>query len=66
MADYDNLKNEIDRLTNELDRTSNEKEQAAQYGLALLEEQKSLSTRCQDLQAAYENTRIELRETQEV
>ncbi len=41
------LRQEVMRLTVELDRTSAEKEQAAQYGLVLLEEKDSLELRCQ-------------------
>lgn len=66
MEDPESLHLEIERLTNELDQTSNEKTQAAQYGLALLEEKESLKARCEQLEALYENTRHELTITQEV
>jgi hypothetical protein len=38
---------EVIRLTQELDQAVAEKEQAAQYGLVLLEEKDSLEARCQ-------------------
>ena len=66
MADSESLQLEIDRLTSELDQTSSEKNQAAQYGLVLLEEKESLKTRCEQLEALYENARHELNITQEV
>ncbi|KAA0196649.1 hypothetical protein HAZT_HAZT004309, partial [Hyalella azteca] len=63
--DPQSLQLEIERLTNELDHTSNQKTQAAQYGLVLLEEKESLKTRCEQLEALYENTKHELLVTQE-
>lgn len=62
----DSLKKELDRLNLELDQTSSEKNQAAQYGLVLLEEKESLQSRCEDLEALYENTKHELESTREV
>ena len=41
------LRQEVVRLSQELDQTVAEKEQAAQYGLVLLEEKDSLDARCQ-------------------
>ena len=68
MADTktDDLQREIERLSNELDQTTSEKNQAAQYGLVLLEEKENLQTRCEQLEGIYENTRHELEITQEV
>ena len=66
MGDIEELKFKIDSLTNELDQTTSEKNQAAQYGLVLLEEKESLQTRCEELEACYENARHELKVTQEV
>jgi protein bicaudal D len=60
------LKNEIERLSRELDQASSEKVQSAQYGLVLLEEKTDLQRRCEDLEVAYENTKHELKVTQEV
>ena len=41
------LQQEVVRLQQELDQTVAEKEQAAQYGLVLLEEKDGLEARCQ-------------------
>ena len=60
------LKSEVERLTLELDQTVSEKNQAAQYGLVLLEEKESLQTRLDDLELHYENTKHELDNTREV
>merc|ERR1711874_792023 len=65
MAAEEDMSKEIERLQQELDQTSNEKNQAAQFGLVLLEEKESLQTRCEELEALYENTRHELQITQE-
>jgi len=59
------LRQEVVRLSQELDQTVAEKEQAAQYGLVLLEEKDSLDARCQELENLYENTRHDLHVTQE-
>lgn len=64
-SELERLRQEVVRLTVELDRTSAEKEQAAQYGLVLLEEKDGLELRCQDLENVYENTRQDLLVTQE-
>jgi len=63
--EMERLKQEVVRLTQELDQTSSEKIQSAQYGLVLLEEKESLETRCQELEAHFENTKHELQVTQE-
>ncbi|XP_063597022.1 protein bicaudal D-like isoform X1 [Penaeus indicus] len=65
LESIDNLKQELERLNLELDQTSSEKNQAAQYGLVLLEEKESLQTRLEDLEALYENTKHELDNTRE-
>ena len=65
-SDIEVLKNEIERLSRELDQASSEKVQSAQYGLVLLEEKTDLQRRCEDLEVAYENTKHELKVTQEV
>lgn len=65
MESLDHLKQELERLNLELDQTSSEKNQAAQYGLVLLEEKESLQTRCEELEALYENTKLELENTRE-
>ncbi|XP_045623810.2 protein bicaudal D isoform X2 [Procambarus clarkii] len=65
MESIDTLKEELERLNQELDQTSSEKNQAAQYGLVLLEEKESLHSRCEELEALYENTKHELESTRE-
>lgn len=65
MESLEHLKKEVERLSVELDQTSSEKKQAAQYGLVLLEEKESLQSRCDDLEALYENTKSELETTRE-
>ena len=65
-VDVASLRAEIERLTRELDEASSDKIQSAQYGLALLEEKESLSKRCEELEAAYENSKHDLIITREV
>ena len=64
--DVPSLKAEIERLSRELDEASSDKIQSAQYGLALLEEKEALSKRCDELEAAYENSKHDLIITSEV
>ena len=64
--DPTSLRAEIERLTRELDEASSDKIQSAQYGLALLEEKEALSKRCEELEAAYENSKHDLIITSEV
>jgi len=64
-AELARLQQELVRLSQELDQTVAEKEQAAQYGLVLLEEKDGLEARCQELENLYENTRHDLHVTQE-
>ena len=56
----DQLREEIERLQTELDDTTQEKVQAAQYGLAVLEEKQNLQQQYDELESLYETTRIEL------
>jgi len=51
---------EIQRLQNELDETSRQKIQAAEYGLAVLEEKQQLQQQCEELEALYDTTKHEL------
>lgn len=60
------LQAEIERLSRELDQASSEKIQSAQLGLVLLEEKSALQQRYDELESIYENTRHELKITQEV
>jgi len=65
VEEVERLRQENIRLSQELDQTSSEKIQSAQYGLVLLEEKEGLETRCQDLEAHFENTKHDLQVTQE-
>lgn len=60
------LRSEIERLSRELDQASSEKIQSAQYGLGLLEDQRQLQEKCEELESLYENAKHELDITQEV
>lgn len=64
--DLELLRTEIERLNRELDQASSENIQSAKYGLGLLEEKQSLQSKCEELEALYENARHELEITTEV
>lgn len=66
MGSIEELRAEVERLTRELDLQSSEINQSAKYGLGLLEEKVALQTKCEELEALYENTKHELEITQEV
>lgn len=66
LNDLEVLRSEIERLNRELDQASSENIQSAKYGLGLLEEKQSLQSKCEELEALYENARHELEITQEV
>ena len=51
---------EIQRLKNELDETTKQKIQAAEYGLAVLEEKQQLQLQCEELEELYDTTKHEL------
>lgn len=51
---------EIERLQNELAETTQQKVQAAEYGLAVLEEKQQLQTQLEELEGLYESTKHEL------
>jgi len=51
---------EIERLQNELEETSRQKIQAAEYGLAVLEEKQQLQQQCEELESLYDATKHEL------
>ncbi|KAK3927546.1 Protein bicaudal D [Frankliniella fusca] len=63
--EVEELRREVERISRELDQAVAEKNQAAKYGLGLLEETKTLKQRCEELETLYENTRHELDITQE-
>ncbi|XP_048872229.1 protein bicaudal D homolog 2-like isoform X2 [Brienomyrus brachyistius] len=59
------LRVEIERLSRELSETSHEKIQAAEYGLAVLEEKQQLKQQYDDLEIEYETVRQELDQLKE-
>ena len=56
----DELRKEIERLQTELSETANEKLQAAEYGLAILEEKQQLQQQVEDLEGLIETNKVEL------
>ena len=60
------LRAEVERLTRELGETTHEKIQAAEYGLAVLEEKQQLKQRFDELETEYEAVRHELGQLKEV
>ncbi|XP_057701694.1 protein bicaudal D homolog 2 [Corythoichthys intestinalis] len=59
------LRVEVERLTRELRETTQEKIQAAEYGLAVLEEKQQLKQRFDELETEYEAVRQELDQLKE-
>ncbi|XP_038552921.1 protein bicaudal D homolog 2 [Micropterus salmoides] len=59
------LRVEVERLTRELRDTTHEKIQAAEYGLAVLEEKQQLKQRFDELETEYETVRQELDQLKE-
>ena len=60
------LREEIARLQNDLDTTTQERLQAAEYGLAVLEEKQNLQNQYDELEAVFEATKQELDLAKEV
>ena len=60
------LSNEVARLQAELDETTRQKIQAAEYGLAVLEEKQQLQVRCEEIESEYEVVKHELERVKEV
>ena len=60
------LRGEIERLSRELSETTHEKIQAAEYGLAVLEEKQQLKQQFDDLEIEHETVRQELDQLKEV
>ncbi|XP_050972796.1 LOW QUALITY PROTEIN: protein bicaudal D homolog 2 [Labeo rohita] len=56
---------EVERLSRELSETTQEKIQAAEYGLAVLEEKQQLKQQYDELEAEYETVRQELEQLRE-
>ncbi|XP_038864551.1 protein bicaudal D homolog 2-like [Salvelinus namaycush] len=59
-AEPECLRAEVERLSRELSETTHEKIQAAEYGLAVLEEKQQLKHQYDDLEIEYETVRQEL------
>ncbi|XP_019957161.1 protein bicaudal D homolog 2 [Paralichthys olivaceus] len=59
------LRAEVERLTRELRETTREKIQAAEYGLAVLEEKQQLKQRFDEVETEYETVRQELDQLKE-
>ncbi|XP_055748954.1 protein bicaudal D homolog 2-like [Salvelinus fontinalis] len=59
-AEPECLRAEVERLSRELSETTHEKIQAAEYGLAVLEEKQQLKQQYDDLEIEYETVRQEL------
>ncbi|XP_061908513.1 protein bicaudal D homolog 2 [Entelurus aequoreus] len=59
------LRSELERLSRELRETTKEKIQAAEYGLAVLEEKQQLKQRFDELETEYESVRQELHQLKE-
>ena len=60
MSTTEELYEEMNRLQSELEETSRQKIQAAEYGLAVLEEKQQLQQQCEELEALYDTTKHEL------
>ncbi|XP_006129784.2 protein bicaudal D homolog 2 isoform X1 [Pelodiscus sinensis] len=59
------LRSELKRLSQELGETTREKIQAAEYGLAVLEEKQQLKQQYEELEAEYETIRSEMEQLKE-
>lgn len=60
MSSIDQLKSEVERLSSELQQACLEKVQAAEYGLAVLEEKQRLQEQYEDLETALDANKQEL------
>lgn len=60
------LRSEVKRLCQELGETTREKIQAAEYGLAVLEEKQQLKQQYEELELEYETIRAEMEQLKEV
>jgi len=56
----EDLRREIERLQTELSETTLEKVQAAEYGLAVLEEKQRLQQQIEEIESQYETVKHEL------
>ncbi len=60
------MKREVDRLTQELHQACQEKIQAAEYGLAVLEEKQQLQDQFDSLRTKHEQKKHEVEQIKEV
>ncbi|XP_053932474.1 protein bicaudal D homolog 2-like [Cuculus canorus] len=60
------LRSEVRRLCQELGETTREKIQAAEYGLAVLEEKQQLKQQYEELEMEYETVRAEMEQLKEI
>ncbi|XP_064012339.1 protein bicaudal D homolog 2 isoform X5 [Pogoniulus pusillus] len=65
-SEPDWLRSEIKRLFQELGETTREKIQAAEYGLAVLEEKQQLKQQYEELELEYETIRTEMEQLKEL
>ena len=66
MGTVGDLKKETDRLTFDLQQACLEKVQAAEYGLAVLEEKQQIQDKYEELEKIHENKNKELSQAVEV
>ena len=60
------LRREVERLTHDLQQACQEKVQAAEYGLAVLEEKQELQDKLDELESKYDTKKHDLRQAKEV
>ena len=65
-AMVEQLQEEISRLQHDLEATTQERLQAAEYGLAVIEEKQALQAQYEELEAVLETTKHELDLAKEV
>lgn len=66
MGTVPDLKKEIDRLSFDLQQACQEKIQAAEYGLAVLEEKQKIQDKYEELETTYDSKNKELERAKEV
>lgn len=60
------LRREVERLTHDLQQACQEKVQAAEYGLAVLEEKQELQDKLDELESKHDTTKHDLKQAKEV
>ena len=66
MTSLSDLQRELERLTFDLHQASHEKVQAAEYGLAVLEEKQQLQEKYEELEIRHDTIKHELDHAKEV